>query len=272
LSSYFSAFSSVGLTKPDAPFVDAIYDPLHGPSLGIGGGDLTVNAEADLDILEKCHTDPYYVSFTDHPALRTMVRALTDWKEELLLRRTMLRHHVPNAPATGVHYDKLFLRGGDAFFLTAWVPIGDIAVNGGGLIYLEDSIELGKAIEDDFSHRNANLEDRISAFNANMTKFGVLCDSPKQFEGDHNPDRQTLNSSSALKAAEKKSYKWLVANYEAGDVVFHHPNAIHASGRNADKDGKIRLSTDLRFYDREELDRGGVDKRWLKFWTLGDNL
>jgi phytanoyl-CoA hydroxylase len=142
------------------------------------------------------------------------------------------------------------------------------------LIYLEDSVELGKAIEEDFTHRNAHLteEERISAFNVNMTEFGVLCASPREFEHDHDPDHRVHEPIPALKAVEKKSYRWLIANYEAGDVVFHHPNAIHASSRNEDRDGRIRLSTYLRFYDKKELEEGGVDKRWLKFWALGDRL
>lgn len=32
--------------------------------------------------------------------------------------------------------------------------------------------------------------------------------------------------------SEKKNYGWLVANYEAGDVVFHHPYSIHSAGGN----------------------------------------
>ena len=48
------------------------------------------------------------------------------WEEEILLTRTMIRHNAPGALSTGVHYDKLFLRKGEAEFLTAWVPIGKL--------------------------------------------------------------------------------------------------------------------------------------------------
>lgn len=37
-----------------------------------------------------------------------------------------------------VHYDQIFLRYGDPTSVTAWVPMGDIKLNGGGLIYLEN--------------------------------------------------------------------------------------------------------------------------------------
>lgn len=64
-------------------------------------------------------------------------------------------------------------------------------------------------------------------------------------------------------------HRWLVTNYEAGDVVFHDPYSIHASGRNEDPENRIRLSTDLRFYEKEDP---GIDTRWYKLWSPGDGL
>jgi len=43
---------------------------------------------------------------------------------------------------------------------------------------------------------------------------------------------------------------------------------IHGAAMNSDKNGRIRLSTDLRFYN-EGME---VDNRWKKLWTPGDNL
>lgn len=43
--------------------------------------------------------------------------------------------------------------------------------------------------------------------------------------------------------------KWLVTDYEAGDVVLHNAYSIHASTMNYDVEGVIRLGTDLRFVD-----------------------
>lgn len=119
-------------------------------------------------------------------------------------------------------------------------------------MYLSDSEDLGKAIEDDFTSRAATLsdEERMSAFNVNMEKYGQLSQNASEFSLAHGEKR------------------WLVANYEAGDVVFHNPFRIHTSTMNEDREGKIRLSTDLRFY----LDGSHLDKRWMKFWTPGDGL
>ncbi len=55
------------------------------------------------------------------------------------LRRSLLRNNIPGSKAIGPHYDQIFLRHGDTANLTAWVPMGDISIQGGGLIYLEGS-------------------------------------------------------------------------------------------------------------------------------------
>ena len=59
---------------------------------------------------------------------------------------------------------------------------------------------------------------------------------------------------------------------EAGDVVFHLPHTIHTAVANDDRDGRIRLSTDLRFYSKKDVEAGTSDERWTKFWTPDDNL
>jgi phytanoyl-CoA hydroxylase len=61
----------------------------------------------------------------------------------------------------------------------------------------------------------------------------------------------------------------LIADYEAGDVAFHHPCMIHASGVNRDPMGRIRLATDLRFADGA----APYDHRWAnKYFVPGDGL
>lgn len=263
---YFSQYDGTGLLKAGTYPKDGIYNNLDDASLhrGIGGGN---PQGEDMKRLVAAHVTPQYLSFVAHSNLRKMVRNIMGWDEEVLLQRTMLRHNVPGGDSTGVHYDKLFLRGGDAFFLTAWVPIGDTRHNGGGLIYLEDSSKLGQAIEEDFNRRATDFspEERISAFNRNMTDMGILSNHPEQFQEEH----QHIADSIGMK---DRSYKWLITDYEAGDVVFHLPSSIHSSCFNEDPEGKIRLSTDLRFYDKKDYDAGTADNRWMKLWKDGDGL
>jgi phytanoyl-CoA hydroxylase len=156
--------------------------------------------------------------------------------------------------ATKVHFDQCFLRGAPATSLTAWVPIGDIPPESGGLLYLENSVPLGQAFEEEFTKNNASLSDaeRLSAFNVNMMDRGNLSRDAGEFAREKGQGR-----------------RWLVADYEAGDVVFHHPCMIHASGVNRDPKGRIRLATDLRFADRA----APYDERWAyKYFEPGDGL
>ncbi len=68
--------------------------------------------------------------------------------------------------------------------------------------------------------------------------------------------------------AEKFNARWLVADYEAGDMVVHSPYTIHASLDNTDPEGRIRLSTDIRYQNvRDE-----IDARWNNHWSLEDML
>ncbi|KIY01348.1 uncharacterized protein Z520_02900 [Fonsecaea multimorphosa CBS 102226] len=259
---YFSQFHSLGLLKADTDPVDGIYNSDENISLhnGIGGGGPT--GDEELERLVAAHVQQPYLDFVAHPKLRTMVRNIMGWEEEVLVKRTMLRHNIPGGQSTGVHYDKLFLRGGHAFFLTAWVPIGDVTAMGGGLAYLEDSTNLGKAIEDDFEVRakDFTLEEKISAFNRNMSATGVLSMDPMVFQRDNEH------------LAKKTKYRWLVADFEAGGVVFHLPYTIHTAAANDDPAGRIRLSTDLRFYDKKDVEASATDERWNKYWTPDDGL
>ena len=262
---YFQQFQGTAMLDPDQPAGLGIYNAREDAinHKGIGGGD---PEGEELKRLLGAHVTAPYLDFVNHPRLRTLVRELMGWDEEVLLQRTMLRHNVPGGESTGVHYDKLFLRGGDAFFLTAWVPIGDIIPSGGGLIYLKNGRKLGEAIEADFSERAKDFtaDEKISAFNRNMTDIGILSNHPAQFQEEHQhiAEREGWGS----------EYTWLVANYEAGDVVFHHPCSVHASCSNEDPEGRIRLSTDLRFYDKKDFDEGKADNRWMKLWWPGDGL
>lgn len=167
----------------------------------------------------------------------------------------MLRHNCPGSLSTGIHYDQYFLRAGTSEFLTAWVPVGDCAPTGGGLMYLENSNRLGEDMEAEFLAKAAHLsaDERIDAFNAFMNQDGFLSHDAEEFTRTY--------------CGEGKG-KWLVGNYEAGDVVFHKPYMIHAATKNEDVEGRIRLASDLRFYE----EGSGVDERWRKIWRHDDGL
>lgn len=142
---YFKFLSPSGVLQPDSKPVDGIYNAenkgIDFPSIGAGPcleGQTGPGSFADL--AEKAHTEPWYLEFSNHPDLRDFVAKLRGWGEDtFLLKRSLLRNNTPHNDAIGVHYDQSFLRYGEPTSVTAWIPIGDIRLQGGGLIYLEDS-------------------------------------------------------------------------------------------------------------------------------------
>ncbi|KAJ5438320.1 uncharacterized protein N7458_009318 [Penicillium daleae] len=199
---------------------------------------------AFVDKAFKAHVADFYQQFkvnVEKP-LREFVGELRQFRDPMLLKRTLLRCNVPGGETTPVHYDQIFLRDGPPTSITAWIPLGDCPLAGGGLMYLDNSVPIGEKFEADFSEKSKSLtdEERVSAFNKNMMAGGFI-------------DRN------AAKFGKYWGRRWLVAHYEAGDVVFHNPFKIHASCRNESPEGIIRLSTDLRFVDQAEP----FDERWL---------
>jgi ectoine hydroxylase-related dioxygenase (phytanoyl-CoA dioxygenase family) len=168
-----------------------------------------------------------------------------------LHKRKLIRHGVPtDTHTTGAHYDLTYLRGGTNRVCTSWIPIGDVSVAMGGLVYLEGSDAWGRKMEAEFAAQNQALPpaERISAYNKN-TKTGWL-------GLDLAPLADSLDS------------RWLVADYELGDMVVHSPYMIHASTMNVDPAQRIRLSTDIRY--QRVTDE--IDVRWNNHWSLDDML
>ncbi|KAG8684624.1 hypothetical protein FRC11_011827 [Ceratobasidium sp. 423] len=214
---YFESMAPTGATKEGTNPVDGTYcgaDPENymPPGNGREGQNLEKAEEARLKLYQVVrmtltnipvystqHREAHYSErlekITTHPAMFNFIKEFTNRPSVKLLKRQMLR---------AVHYDHIFLRYGPPTFLTGWLSFGDIKVEGGGLAYLEHAVPLAQAIEDDFSKRAAHfiIEERLSGFNANMARGGALSHASQEFSRAHG-DR-----------------KWLIADYEAGDIVF----------------------------------------------------
>lgn len=222
---YFSMLSPSGVLAPGTDPKDGIFDSskekLDYPGIGAGSTDANGRPRGGLfvDLALRAHTEGWYKDeFCRHPALYNFVAKLTGWDTDTLsLRRTLLRNNTPGNKAIGVHYDQIFLRHGEDTSVTAWVPIGDVALEGGGLIYLEEGHLLGRELEAAFFERasEAGMDDEEAkdAFNRNMMSGGLLAEGPKAF-------------------ADECGRRWLVTEYEAGDVVLHSPYAV---GRTEDR-------------------------------------
>jgi ectoine hydroxylase-related dioxygenase (phytanoyl-CoA dioxygenase family) len=155
--------------------------------------------------------------------------------EVFLNKRKILRHILPNSEeATGAHYDLVYLRQGTDQIFTVWIPLGDCAVQDGSLMYLEGSHKYFREME------NASIEKKKAEW---LTE-----------------DLPTL--------ADKLNTRWLVTDYEAGDVVIHGAYTVHASLNNTNNAGRMRLSTDIRY----QLANDPIDKRWQVDWHYNDGV
>jgi phytanoyl-CoA hydroxylase len=144
---YFNYLSPTGVLAPSTQPIQGIYDiskPISQfPGIGAGAvggnGHPGEHAATFVDLALQAHAEKWYTDFCQHPALLDFVRRFTGWgNDTLAFRRTLLRNNIPGTKAIGVHYDQIFLRYGKDSSVTAWVPMGDISLQGGGLIYLED--------------------------------------------------------------------------------------------------------------------------------------
>ena len=144
---YFEMMSPSGVLQPTTQPVQGIFNSTRSPDdfPGIGAGATGQNgrpggegAQAFVDLAIEAHYQDWYTKdLAKHPALLDFVAKFTGWNENTLgLNRTLL--NVPGTKPIGVHYDQIFLRYGEPTSVTAWVPIGDVSLSGGGLIYLED--------------------------------------------------------------------------------------------------------------------------------------
>ena len=227
-------------------FREYYFSTLEGTGLTAPGSDprLGVGAQGDLDrgrIREVLFGDivpgPAYEALTAHPDIR-------DWFAWLLggtvhlHKRKIIRHIRPGeagiGTATQAHYDVVYLREGSDRVLSMWIPLGDCPVEMGGLAYLEGS------------HHWAMARERE--------------------EGRHHPASSITADLPGL--ADTHDARWLMADYRAGDVMVHSAYIVHAGTDNVDRQGRIRLSTDIRY----QLESEPIDWRWQEHWHDQDGL
>lgn len=196
-------------------------------------------------------SSPEYEAFCAMPRLWNFYQGFLQGQPYLHKRKIIRFTHPGTDHCTGGHYDLIYLRAGTDQLCTSWIPLGNIPVEMGGLLYLEHSDAVGRQMEAEFRVRNADLppEERISAYNRNMREAGWI-------------------STDLVDMAERFDSRWLIADYEAGDMVIHSPYMIHAATRNRDPLERMRLSTDIRFQLADDL----IDQRWANHWVPDDNL
>lgn len=219
-------------------------------SEGVFSGHRDQTGRATKLLMEFVRTAAYE-SFCLQPRLWGFYEQLMEG-DVYLHKRKIVRQSYPLDPkTTDAHYDLIYLRGGTDTVLSSWIPLGDVPLDMGGLTYLEGSDAFGRQIEAEFAARRAELapEERLSAYNKHMSLTGGI-----------GKDLSALVS--------RYNTRWLVADYEAGDMVIHTSYMIHAATQNNNHEGRIRLSTDIRY----QRIRDEIDARWNNHWTLDDML
>jgi phytanoyl-CoA hydroxylase len=146
---YFKMLAPSGVLRPGSQPVEGIFDTEKNaadfPGIGAGAapgngkpGEATAEKFVSL-ALEAHYADWYKETFCKHPVLKEFIAHMTNWGDNTVaVRRSLLRNNTPGNKAIGVHYDQIFLRHGEPTSVTAWVPMGDVSLTGGGLIYLEN--------------------------------------------------------------------------------------------------------------------------------------
>ncbi|MCX6080816.1 MAG: phytanoyl-CoA dioxygenase family protein [Chloroflexi bacterium] len=217
---------------------------------GIFSGQRDQTGQTTRLLMEFVRTAAYE-SFCFQPRLWQFYERLLGG-DVTLHKRKIVRQSYPLDPkSTDAHYDLIYLRGGTDSVLSSWIPLGDVPLEMGGLTYLEGSDAYGRQMEADYAARSSALssEERLSAYNKHMSATGGIGKDLSELVSRYNT-------------------RWLVADYEAGDMVIHTSTMIHAATQNNSHEGRMRLSTDIRY----QRIRDEIDARWQQHWALDDML
>jgi hypothetical protein len=172
--------------------------------------------------------------FVEDPTLTSLAETLLDGPAVALPRRILRHFHRDSHAASRAHVDADYMHDGSEQQLTMWIPIGDCALDTGGLVYLEGSHRLDPV--------------------AYATLRGFT---------DRPEDRRPI-SNDLRRTSGRLGGRWLWADYRPGDVAVHLPQIVHASLDT--RTDAMRLSADIRF----QLVGERVDPRWRKAWSADD--
>jgi ectoine hydroxylase-related dioxygenase (phytanoyl-CoA dioxygenase family) len=126
--------------------VSGLLQPETDSVLGIANRQGFDKAFADRRLMSIVRSAKYE-NFCSQPDLANFIDCFIGGMS-YLHKRKLIRFTAPNTTvATPAHYDLVYLRGGTSNIVTAWIPIGDISVAEGGLVYLKNSHALGVQME-----------------------------------------------------------------------------------------------------------------------------
>ncbi len=143
-------------------------------------------------------------------------------------------------PGTPSHCDIVYMGRGTRRLYTAWVPLGRADLETGGLMVLEGS------------HTNTRLQQTYGQRDVDSYCENRVDDKARSSNGYNG-----FLSPDSNKVRRQLGERWLVAEYEPGDVVVFCMDLVHGGLDN--RSGRLRLSSDSRY----QLASEPVDERWV---------
>ncbi len=198
--------------------------------------------------------NPYFMPdlASDNPALMDLLYSGTMMDFYAGLLGGEVRHFdytwmraVGHGKGTQPHCDIVYMGRGTTHLFTSWTPLGDVPLEVGGLMVLENS------------HKNERLK-------ANYGKKDVdaFCTNRHDMRttGNHGFGALTDNP---VRLRERLGGRWLTSEYHMGDLLLFSMFTVHASLDN--QTHQIRLSSDTRY----QLASEPVDERWVGEKPIG---
>lgn len=142
------------------------------------------------------------------------------------------------------HCDAVYMNRGTFNLYTAWVPFGDVTLDLGGLIILEDS------------HKQTDRLRKYLASDVDSYCENKPGDFEKALHGRRNWQGSLSKNPRSLR--ERLGGRWLTAEFKAGDLLTFGMATVHGSLDNQTPD-RIRLSSDSRY----QLASEPADERWV---------
>ncbi|BDI29860.1 hypothetical protein CCAX7_19110 [Capsulimonas corticalis] len=159
----------------------------------------------------------------------------------------------PPGRSVPAHCDIVYMGRGTFDVLTAWTPLGDIAIDGGALMILEGSHRKREQNEE-------YLRRDVDSYCANGPHAAQIESGEMGWEWDGALD----HDAAALR--RRLGGRWLSSQYQIGDVLIFTMATVHGSLDNFSN--KIRLSSDSRYQKASEP----ADERWIGPNPIGHGL
>jgi hypothetical protein len=211
------------------------------PMLGVARPGTTVKFAPEL-----AHDNPPLMDLLYAGRLMDLYRRFFD-EDVLHYTYTWVRAVSPGK-GTAPHGDSVFMNRGTSRVMTAWVPLGDVSWELGGLIVLERSHRLDEMI------RTYHQQD-VDRFCENEADAALYASGEKWWNGSITDDPEALRRRFGL--------RWLAGEFRAGDLLTFGLSTNHGSLDN--RSDRIRLSSDSRYQPASEP----ADERWVGEQPIG---